>query len=129
MRSKLAMVVGVAYVLLGLSLVVSPEWFVSAAFWGSRQGLLTAAGIRVVVGVALLLAASASKYPKTFRVFGAIAVIAGLTMLFVPLDAWAEYMQWWIVENAAAFRWMLATAGTLFGAFVVYASLPRRAAT
>lgn len=123
------MAVGSAYVLLGLSLVVAPHWIVSAEFWGSRQGLLTAAAIRVVVGVALLLAASSSKYPRTFRVFGSIALLAGLIMPLTPLDFWAEYIHWWIVENTSVFRWTLATAGTLFGAFVVYGALPRRATT
>jgi len=127
MKSKLGMVVGVVYVLMGVSVAVAPEWFLSVD-WGSRQGLLTAAAMRAVVGVALLVAASASKYPMVFRVFGAIALIAGLTMPFVPLDDWAEYMRWWTVENPSMFRWVFATAATLFGAFIVYASLPRRAA-
>ena len=128
MKSKLGMVVGAVYVLMGVSVAVAPEWFLSVD-WGSRQGLLTAAAIRLSVGVALLVSASASKYPKVFRVFGTIALIAGLTMSFVPLDSWAEYMRWWTVENTSLFRWVFATAATLFGAFIVYAALPRRPAT
>ena len=51
MKSKLGMVVGVVYVLMGVSVAVAPEWFLSVD-WGSRQGLLTAAAMRVGVGVA-----------------------------------------------------------------------------
>ena len=129
MKSKLAMAVGVAYILLGVSLAVSPEWFLAIIDWESRQGLLAAAAIRVVVGLVLLLAAPSSKFPKVFRAFGTVALIAGLIILFIPLGFWAEHMRWWIVENTSLFRWVLATAAPLFGAFIAYASLPRRAAT
>ncbi len=129
MKSKLAVVVGALYVLLGVSLVVTPDWFLSITDWGSQRGLLTGAAVDVVVGFALILAAPNSKYPKTLRILGILALTAGLTMPFVPLDFWAAYMQWWIVENASAFRWGYATAVTLFGAFMVYAALPRRTAT
>ena len=129
MKSKLAMAVGVVYILLGVSLAVAPEWFLAIIDWESRQGLLAAAAIRVVVGLVLLLAAPSSKFPKVFRVFGTLALIAGLIILFIPLGFWAEHMRWWIVENTSLFRWVLATAAPLFGAFIAYASLPRRAAT
>ncbi len=129
MKSKLAVAVGASHVLLGVSLVATPDWFLSLIDWGSQPGLLAWAAIDVVLGFALILAAPNSKYPKTLRFLGIGALTAGLTMPFVPLDFWAEYMQWWIVENPSAFRWGYATAVTTFGAFIVYAALPRRAAT
>ncbi len=129
MKSKLAVAVGAAYVLLGVSVAVTPDWFLSITDWGSQRGLLAGAATDVVVGFTLILAAPNSKYPKTLRILGILALTAGLTMPFVPLDFWAEYMQWWIVENPSAFRWGYATAVTLFGAFMVYAALPRRTAT
>ena len=115
--------------LLAISLAVAPDWFFSMTDWGARQGLRAAAAIRLVVGFALPMAARTSKYPKVFRVFGTVALIAGVTLPFIPLYFGAEYMRWWMVENASLFRWVLAVAATLFGAFVVYASLPRRTAT
>ena len=129
MKSKLAVAVGSIYVLLGVSLAVTPDWFLSITDWESQRGLLTGAAVDVVVGFALILAASESKYPKTLRILGIIALIAGLTTPFIPLDSWAEYMRWWIVENASAFRWVFATAATLFGTFIVHAALPRRPTT
>lgn len=129
MRSKLAIAVGAAYVLMGVSVAIAPEWFLSITDWGSRRGLLTAAAMRVVLGLVLFGAASTSKHPKTFRVFGTIALIAGVTMPFVPLDSWEQYMRWWLVENTSLFRWVFALAATLFGAFIAYAAVPRRAAT
>lgn len=128
MKSKLAMAIGVAYVLMGVSVAVFPEWFLSIVDWGSRRGLLIAAGVRVVVGLVLILAAPTSRYPKVFRVFGAIALAAGLVFPFIPIDFWGEYMRWWTVEHLPAFRAVLAAAATLFGGFIAYAASPKRAA-
>jgi hypothetical protein len=110
MKSRLAMAVGITSVLLGLSVVVAPGWFLAPEFWASQRGLMTAAAIRVVVGVVLLLAARTSKYPRTFP--------------FIPLDFWGEFVGWWMLENRSLFRWLLAAGGTLLGAFIAYAALP-----
>ena len=128
MKSKLAVAVGAAHVLMGVSFAVTPDWFLSLIDWGSQPGLLAWAAIDVVLGFALILAAPYSKYPKTLRIWGIGALTVGLTMPLVPLDFWAEYMQWWLVENPSAFRWGYAMAVMPFGAFVVHAALPRRAA-
>ncbi len=127
--SKLAMAVGLVYVLLGTALAVSPEWFLSAMDWESRQGLYVSAGIRAVVGIVLLLAASNSRFPRVFRVIGVIALAAGLLLLFVPIEFWGDVMRWWTVDHLTLFRTVLATGATLGGAFIAYAAAPRRAAT
>jgi hypothetical protein len=129
MKSKLGVAVGVVYVLLGVSVAITPDLFLSITDWGSQRGLLAGAAMRVVVGIALLLAAPNSRYPRALRILGIIALIGGVTMPFIPLGFWAAYMRWWIVENASAFRWVFATAAMLFGTFIVYAALPRRTDT
>jgi len=53
MMQKLATATGVAYVVLGLSVAISPEWMISVVDWESRQGrvrsvLLPAAERRAV---------------------------------------------------------------------------------
>ena len=115
--SKLARAVGVAYILLGVSVAVYPDWMVSVD-WGSRSGLYMAAAIRIVVGLVLILAAHTSRFPRVFRFFGALAVIAGLVLLFVPIPHWAEYMSWWMVDHLILFRAVFGIAATLFGAFI-----------
>ena len=121
------MAVGLVYVAVGVTVAVFPDWFVSVVDWGSRQGLFVAAGFRFVVGLVLLLAASASRFPAVFRVLGAIALVAGLVMPFVPIDVWGTYMGWWTVDQPGLFRVVMAIASTLFGGFVAYAAKPERA--
>ncbi len=129
MMSKLAMAVGVLYFLLGVAVAVSPDWFLSVVDWPSRQGLYVAAGIRVIVGLVLLLAAPASRFPRVFRVIGAIALAAGMILPFVSIDFWGEWMRYWTVDQLTAFRTTLAISGTIFRAFMTYAAAPKGTAT
>lgn len=123
--SKLTKAIGYFYILLGLSVVVVPDWFLSVD-WPSRQGLYIAAGLRVVIGFILILAASASRFPRVFRVFGGLALIAGLLMPFMSLLLWSEYMEWWMVDHYTLFRAIFAVAGTVLGGFLIWASEPKR---
>lgn len=125
---RLAMAIGVAYALMGVALAISPDWFLSAVDWESRQGLYVAAGIRVAVGTVVLLAASAWRFPRVFRAVGAIALTAGLLIPFIPIGFWSEWIRWWMVDNLTLFRTIIAIAATLGGAFIAYASLPKGAA-
>ena len=123
--SKIAVAVGVAYMLMGLSQAVAPDWLLSVD-WGSRTGLMIAAGIRVVVGIVLLLAAPASRFPKVFKVIGVLALVAGCVLPFIPLEFWAHMMRWWTVEHPTAFRAGFGVSATLAGAFIAWAAVPKR---
>ena len=126
--SKMAMGLSFFYILMGVTIAISPEWFLSVVDWPSREGLYVSAGLRVVVGIVLLLAAPASRFPRTFRVFGAIALVAGLMLLSLPIEFWSPYLRWWTVDHLTLFRTILAIAATLVGAFFAYAATPRRPA-
>jgi len=126
--SKLAMVIGVVYILIGVTLALFPEWFLSVVDWESRQGLYVAAGIRVVVGAVLLLAASTLRFPGLFRFIGALALAAGLMLALAPIEFWGQMMRWWVVDHATLFRTATAIGATLFGAFIVYSATPKGAA-
>lgn len=123
--SRVALALGAAYVLLGISVAIAPEWFLSVVDWGLRSGLYVAALIRLVVGVVLILAAPASRFPTAFRVIGTLALIAGLVLPFVPIAFWAENMRWWTVGHVSLFRTVVAVGAILGGAFIVYAALPK----
>jgi len=125
MMSKVAIAVGIAYILMGLSLAVAPDWLLSVD-WGTRTGLMIAAGMRVVVGIVLLLAAPTSRFPRVFRVIGGLALIAGLLLPFIPLEFWAYMMRFWTVEHPAAFRAFVGVGATLGGGFIAWAAVPKR---
>ena len=123
--TKLVKVIGVGYILMGVLVAVYPEWFLSVD-WASRSGLFMAAGLRVVVGLVLILAASASRFPTVFRVVGGIALLAGLMLPFIPIDLWAGLMTWWMVDNVALLRVTMGIGATLGGGFIAWAAEPKR---
>ncbi len=121
--STLAMILGVALVLVGALVAVSPDRLLSVADWESRRGLHIAAAMRVVSGLVLILAAPVSRSPAGFRIIGAIALLAGLVFPLIPTDRWATFIRWWTKEHRALYRASAAVA-ILLGAFIAYAALP-----
>ena len=74
---------------MGVSIGLAPDRFLDATDWESRGGLYIAASIRIVSGFILILGAPASRYPVGLRIFGAVVLLAGLILLFLPLELWA----------------------------------------
>ncbi len=126
--AKLVTVLGVVFVLVGLWVAVLPEQLVSMVDWESRSGLNLAASTRVITGLVLMALAPVTRYPKGLRIFGALILLVGLVLFFVPLETWAGLMRFWLVEQLPAYRVGGAMVGVLLGAFLIYASLPRRPA-
>ena len=63
--SSLVKGLGGVFVLMGLWIVVFPDQLVSIADWESRQGLYVAAGMRVVIGLVLILAGPSTRLDMT----------------------------------------------------------------
>ncbi len=58
-------------------------------------GLYLAAAVRIVLGVALILAAPDSRAPELARVFGIFVVLAGLVAPFFGLERFRGLLDWW----------------------------------
>ena len=126
--SRSVMGLGVVFVLLGLWIAIAPDQFVSIVDWESRQGLYSAAGMRILIGLFLILAGSSTRYPRGLRIFGGVVLVAGLGLLFVPIDLWARLMHWVLLGDVMFLRVGGGLFGMLFGAFLVHAALPARPA-
>jgi hypothetical protein len=82
-----------------------------------------AAAVRVLFGIALVLAASRSRAPKMLRCLGALIFIAGLLTPFFGLQFAQLVLAAWSEGGPSLVRaW--ASAVLLLGAFVVYANIP-----
>ena len=87
-----------------------------AAAWG----IVFAVGIRLVLGVALLVAAPAAPYPLAFTVVGWIAIVAAVVGAALGRRRLQRFAQWWIdrFTPAATRVWLVIAAA--FAAFLIY---------
>ena len=75
----LGLLIGALMICIGVIAVFTPAYFLAGAEYTlTPKGLYTIAALRIIVGAVLLIAASASRLPTVIRVFGVIALVAGL---------------------------------------------------
>lgn len=76
--------------------VIRPEALVAIArLFQTPTGLYVAAGLRIVFGVALLVAASTSRAPAVISVLGIVVLVAGLIAPFVGPERVRAIVDWW----------------------------------
>ena len=87
-------------------------------------GLYAAAGVRIVLGTALFLAAPASRAPTTLRILGVVIVVAGVVTPLVGVDRARAIVEWWTGQGSAFMR-LWAGMALMLGLFLAYAVTPR----
>ena len=124
-----ASIVGVLFILAGLAGVIFPEALLTVGQnLVTPTGLYVVAGLRVGIGFVFILAASASRLPKTIRVLGAIILVAGLVTPLVGADRSRAMLESWAAQGSVYIR-MLAAVGIVIGAFITFVFVaPRRTA-
>ena len=86
-------------------------------------GLYAVATLRLVLGVALLLVAPASKAPDPLRIMGVLAVAAALVTPLVGLARWSRLVEWWRGHGDLILRAWAAIPLAL-GLYLAWAVLP-----
>ena len=112
---------GVAIAVVSAVGILSPQRLLGMARWESARGL--GIGLRLVFGVVLLMAAPASSTPLAFRILGALALVAALGLAAMGSERFTGLVRWWL-DKPPPFVRVWCASGLLFGAFIVYASLP-----
>ena len=89
------------------SLCVFAVWGVSAPHnaigWVKRTmdadwGIWFAVGIRLLLGMALIVSAPFSRFPITFQFVGWIAIIAAVSAVFIGRRRLQRFTDWWIAR-------------------------------
>jgi hypothetical protein len=115
---------GLFLVVLGFGGLAFPSWLVGLV--GRLQtpaGLYFAAGVRLVLGVALIFSAPDSRAPSLLAVFGVVAIVAGLVTPLFGLRRFAAILEWWSGRPPALVRaWCVIVL--LLGAGLVWAVAP-----
>ena len=120
----LALVIGVLVILVGAIGVAAPDVFLSVGRSViTPGGLYAIAAVRVAIGLVLLLAAPASRAPRTLRVLGVIVIIAGLTTPWFGVARSLAVLDWW-TSVGPSLRRLEAGLAVALGGFLVYVFRP-----
>ncbi len=99
MKRTIVLVIAVLMTLLGLTGVLWPSGLTEVARWTfSPKGLYTGAGLRVLIGALLIVAAGATAMPKTVRVIGAVIFVGGTLTALLSVDT-AQRLATWFFDN------------------------------
>jgi hypothetical protein len=92
-------------------------------YFQTPVGLYFAAGIRVLLGVALLFAAPTSRAPGLIFIVGVAIIVIGVITLFFGLERFRRLLDWWSAQGSAFIRgW--AVLALVFGLSLAYAIVP-----
>ena len=125
---RVALLIGVFVMAVGVAGVASPSALMRAGEYAvTSVGLYAVAALRIGMGIVLVQVASTSRAPNLLRVFGIIAIAAGLTTAVVGVDRARAILDWESAQGPALIRCGAGLA-FVFGGFVVFAVRGRRAA-
>ena len=91
--------------------------------FASKGGLWVAAGIRLVLGLALWFAAPVSRAPLLLQVLGVIALVAAFVLPLMGVDRFKALINWWTKLSPTAMRFNCLFA-VAFGGVILWALLP-----
>lgn len=88
-----------------------------------KSGIYVAVGSRLLLGGALILSASGSKFPLIFNIIGVLALVGAIVVAFIGRARLAAIIDWFARFPPAAIRaWLL--FGFAFGVFMLYGVIP-----
>ena len=117
-------VVGCLVIAMGLLGLISPDLLIDLVKRAQTPvGLYSAAGLRVVLGSAMCLAAPQSRAPLALWIVGIVVVVVGVVTPFVGLERSRRLLEaWW--SRGSTFTRIWAMCVTAVGAALVYAVAP-----
>jgi hypothetical protein len=119
-----ALVIGVFVLLVGAIGVAAPDVFLSVGRSViTPSGLYAIAALRIALGMVFLLAAPASRAPRTLRVLGAFVIIAGLMTPWFGVARSLAVLDWW-ASVGPLLRRLEAGVAVALGSLLVYLFRP-----
>ena len=124
----LAVLAGLLIAAEGVVGLVVPRAFVSMVeFFQLPPVIYAAAVVRLVIGIALISTAPASRAPSFLRVLGLLIAIGGLITPFVGTQAAEVILGWWSPGGPGVVR-VWAGFALVLGVIILYAVSPQRRA-
>ena len=122
----LALVIAAVIIAIGVVGLITPATLLAIGQSVTTPiGLYVIAGVRVCIGVVLLVTASASRMPRTVRLAGAVVVMAGIATPIFGVERSRAVLEWLTAQGPALVRGDALVAMAV-GAFMIYAIGPVR---
>jgi hypothetical protein len=119
-------VIGWIIVVEGLLGFARPHLMLTAVVnWSPHLLLYVTVGGRIVIGLLLFLAAPHCRFPRTTRVIGVIAFVAGIVYAFVGASRIGSIVQWISARPSSVIQ-LLYVFATILGAFLVFSGSSKK---
>jgi hypothetical protein len=119
-----ALVIGVLVILVGAIGVAAPDVFLSVGRAViTPGGLYAIAALRIGIGLVFVLAAPASRAPRTLRVLGVFVIVAGLATPWFGVARSLAVLDWW-ASVGPSLRRLDAGLAVALGGLLVYVFRP-----
>jgi uncharacterized membrane protein len=121
----IALGIAVLLILFGLTGVLWPEGLLGLAKYSfTARGIYVLAIVRMLLGVLLLIAAKATRTPKTVRVLGIFIFVAGLATALMGPER-AQLLGNWMLERGPDFLRIVACFPLAVGFFILVATMTK----
>jgi hypothetical protein len=122
----LAFAIGLIAMGFALTGLVRPEGMARMVRYAfSPSGLYVVAIVRLAIGLIFFLGASGSRAPRTMRIIGVMICVVSVALAFFTVEYGDALREWWAINGSGFVPWGSVFAFFL-GAFVAYATAPRR---
>lgn len=103
-------------------LVIRPAAFTAFMLKNADRSWLhlAAVGVRLALGIVLLVYAPSSNFPLTLKILGWIALVAGIVLALIPSSKFNRMIHW-VFDRFGRFTRVAGVLAVLFGAFLIYA--------
>jgi hypothetical protein len=120
----IALILSLFVAALGAIGIVSPERLLRIVRrFQTQAGLYAAAILRIVLGVALFVAAPASRSPEVVSIVGILSFVSGFFTPLFGLERFRRILNWWSTRPPV-FQRVWAALALALGLFLAYAVAP-----
>ena len=117
--SVVVLIFGLFMLGMGTAILMSPERLKKGLrIFLDKQRFWLATGIRIVVGILFLMAASDTRAPSFITAMGILFLLAGVAIPFIGRARIDRLANWWLERPDWVLRVWAVTAGALGGVFV-----------
>ena len=122
----IALLIASLMILFGLTGVLWPEGLMDLLKYSfTSSGIYALAVVRMVLGALLLVAAKATRTPKTVRVIGVIIFAAGVATALISVERAQMLKDWWVSHGPDSLR-IAACIPLAVGCFIAGSTVTRR---